>query len=224
MTKAKDLFKGVPVLLYKSDDEGYALGVVLVDSNGNFYDANTISNIGYVSGTSEGIDAYTQSLIIVQQAHHEIHEGDHYHVSGFDVLADTQSTVFTMITPDTTKWVHLVFDVESTGETYFGIFEGGTITATGTVVTPVNNNRNSSNTSAVRLYKNSTIGSSGTSLGQHLFGVASNPATSMGGGIGREDELILKQNTLYHFIFVSNSNGNNVDYLGLWYEHTPKNG
>jgi len=44
--------------------------------------------------------------------------------------------------------------------------------------------------------------------------------TTVGGGNGREDELILKQNTTYVRTFVSGSAANIIQFKASWYEHT----
>jgi len=43
---------------------------------------------------------------------------------------------------------------------------------------------------------------------------------NIGGGSGREDELILKRNTVYCRGFVSGADNNIIQFKASWYEHT----
>jgi len=116
----------------------------------------------------------------------------------------------------------MLFDAQSTGETLYGVYEGVTISSTGTVITPINNNRHSSNVSSLLVGRNGTLSASGTNIYPSLFGVTGNPVRSLGGALRADSEIILKKNTAYAFIFRSTDASNNLDYRGYWYEHTPK--
>jgi len=169
------------------------------------------------------IDASTNSLQIVDYAHHEIHGGSHYYVKSYDELGSTDTVEFVITIPNTTTWAHLLFSLESTGETQIDIYEGASGVSGGTTVTPINNNRNSVSTSVLTIVKDPTsITSDGTLISASLVGIASTPSKTLGGEVGREDEIILKQNETYLIRVTSNSNDNNVDYKANWYEHADK--
>ena len=166
------------------------------------------------------LDTSTSAMTTIEYEHHEIHGGSHYFVAGFEVINDGGTAIFAMTTPDTKKWVHLRFDVSTTSRLEFSIGEDATING-GTAVTPNNNDRNSSNTSGVVLVKNPGISHGGTvifSSTSGLEGVSKTPA--IGSGISANQEIILKQNSIYVFTLTSRDDTNNVSYVSEWYEHT----
>ena len=84
----------------------------------------------------------------------------------------------------------------------------------GTAVTPLNNNRNSLNTSVATIIKDPTSVTTGTKISGYLAGSNRNSGVN-----SREKEIILKQNTVYLFKFTSTSNSNTITFCGEWYEH-----
>ena len=162
-------------------------------------------------------DASTHALITTEYEHHEIHSGSHYFVAGFSTVSSGDSAYFSVTTPNTNKWAHMVFDVSGSGILSTYVYEGSTVTG-GAAVVPWNNNRNSSNTSVLTLNGSPSITSAGTCIDSSKVG--SGPKT--GGSIQRNKELILKQNTTYLYIFISGAASNIVSYNGSWYEHTNK--
>ena len=176
----------------------------------------------YVSGMS-GIDASTEAIYTIDYEHHEIHSGSHYLLSGFSTVASGVTNKFTFKTPQT-KEVHLVFEVSGTSQTEFYLHEGVTATG-GTAVVPINNNRNSSNTSLSLVTNAPSISAYGTKLYSSSHGLAGEtPAKAdTSGVVVRSNEFILKTNTLYGISLVSRDNGNIITFSGEWYEHTRKN-
>ena len=163
-------------------------------------------------------DAMTNAITTIAYEHHEIHAGSHYYVQGFSTVASGDSIYFSVTTPNTTKWLHMVFDLTSSGAMSVYTYEGATVTG-GTAVTPLNNNRNSSDTSLAILKANPDITSAGTVLDSAYVG-----AGQKGSGFDeRNRELILKQNSTYLFIMKSGAATNYINYTGEWYEHTNKN-
>ena len=171
------------------------------------------------------IDGVTNGLIVIDYPHHEIHSGDHYFIEGYATLGDGDSLRVKLVTPNTTKWAHFKWVIGSTGvltTTFHEDASGGM--ANGSPVTPLNNNRNSANTSGMTITSGvDEATSEGTLLGNTKFGVASNPSKAIGGDSSREDELILKQNAIYLRTFISGSAGNVVSFKAFFYEHTSRN-
>jgi hypothetical protein len=165
------------------------------------------------------IDKTTNAIININHTHHNIHEGAHYYVKSYDALDTSDVVNFCILTPNTTKWAHLLFSIQSTGETLVEIYEGTSFSADGSLITAVNNNRNSSNTSGLIIRKDPVTIVTGTKISESLFGLSTSPVRNIGGDVRRDDELILKQNTTYIIKITSNSDGNNVDYRANWYEH-----
>ena len=169
------------------------------------------------------VDKSTGAQISIDYAHHEVHGGSHYYVEGFTTLATGASLLVKLVTPNTTKWSHFNWHIESNGflETYLYEDASGGM-AGGATITPLNNNRNSSNTSGMMIVSGvATPTTYVTTISQKSWGGTGFKTTS-GGGSGREDELVLKQDATYCRTFVSGSDDNIVSFKAFWYEHTNK--
>lgn len=184
----------------------------------------------YGSGNREfdeiRIDASTNSIQIIDYAHHEIHSGSAYFIDSSTDLAINGVLDLQFTTPDTAKWTHLVFNLDTESETEWYIYEGATISTAGTTVTPINNNRNSSNTSGntVAIITNTSVSNANTDTDvsgamQLAHGVVGSGRTP--GRDQRNHEIILKQNTVYCFRAVATAAGY-VDFQMQWYEHTDR--
>ena len=119
------------------------------------------------------LDNSTHAAEVIEYEHHEIHSGSHYFVKGYTTLANAAVLDFCVETPDTTKWAHLLFKIQATGELEALVYEGTDADADGSLVTPINNNRNSSNTSALTIRTGCTINAVGTLISSSKFGDAS---------------------------------------------------
>lgn len=182
-----------------------------------------LNGIDYITGNS-GIDASTESIQTIDYEHHEIHSGSHYYIQGYLELDDTDTFYIKIVTPNTTKWAHFVFDIKSTGicTTYLDEAATGGMTG-GAAKTPINNNRNSANASAMVITGGVTTATSYTlRLEDDKWG-ANGFKETIGGGSGRSDELLLKQNTTYLRSFISGADNNIIQFKASWYEHTDKN-
>lgn len=166
------------------------------------------------------IDPSTEAMPIVDYAHHEIHEGDHYFIKGWMDLTNAQVFDFLATTPDTLKWAHMVVAFSSEAESHITIYEGTTTSADGTAVTAVNRNRNSSNTPGVVVTHTPTVTGVGTQIASYKMG----SMQKAGGEVRGNNELVLKQNTKYLIRITNDTALNNwFDYLADWYEHTDDN-
>jgi hypothetical protein len=166
------------------------------------------------------IDSSTHSLQTIMYNHHEIHNGSHYFIANYDDNFDNDAPIeFVVTTPDTTQQIHMTFSISAYKQLNLDVYENTAGVTGGTNVNPLNNNRNSSNTS------NLTVVSMPTAIttdGDFLFGEA--VATDKTGGFfDRNNEIILKRNTSYLFRFTTIDNDNIISYKAEWYEHTPKN-
>lgn len=174
--------------------------------------------------TIENKDASTEAVEVIDYSHHEIHSGSHYLISGFETEDTAGTIIFGVTTPDTAKWSHMLFRMISTSQAEFQVHEGATI-AGGSSATPINNNRNSSNTSVLTVVKDPTISVAGDLIYSQSYGAAGTGffGTDQGGFAKRDNEIILKQDTTYTFTITSRDDDNIISYLGEWYEHTDKN-
>lgn len=165
------------------------------------------------------IDASTNSLQVVDYAHHEVHGGNHYYIEGYTTLGVSGTLYVKLVTPDTTKWPHFQWEIGSSGILTTTLVEDPTGGMTGgSGVTIFNNNRNSDNTSGLTITSGVTAPTGGTIISQSYFG-----SKAAGGTHDRDDEIILKQNATYCRTFLSGTASNIINFKASWYEHTDKN-
>jgi len=163
-------------------------------------------------------DEASDSVVVISHAHHEIHGGDHYYVEGYAELGSGVSLFVKLVTPNTTKWAHFVWDIASSLELVTKLTEAPTGgMADGGPATIFNSDRNSANTSGMVITKGVTACTGGTVISEASWG-----SRASGGGSTRDEELILKQNTTYCREFTSGTNSNIVSFKASWYEHTNK--
>ncbi len=170
-----------------------------------------------------GVDSCTRTLQTIDYSHHEIHGGDHYYVQGYLELGDGDVHRVKFVTPDTAKWLHFIFEIKSTGICASTLDEGASGGMTGgSSVVPINNNRNSTKTSGITLTSGVTAATSYVKRVENDKWGAEGFKQTIGGGGGRDDELILKQNTTYLRTFTSGAADNIIQFKASWYEHTNK--
>jgi hypothetical protein len=167
------------------------------------------------------LDIATHTLQTIDYAHHEIHAGSHFMYTD-SVELDTSGTQdYLIITPDTTKWAHMMFDMDASAIAMFQLYEDSTHTSTDTQ-TAGNNNRNSTDSATTLIYKGSTTDTSdGTLIHAYKGGSATNQSRSA--SLARNDsEIILKQDTTYTLRFTSYADNNLFNLRLEWYEHTDR--
>lgn len=174
------------------------------------------------------LDRSTNTIQTIDYAHHEIHAGTHFFLADYSTIGSgIGSSIFLGVTtPNTSKWAHLLGWINGMLITEITFYEGATISG-GTAVTALNSNRNSSIASDLLLYSQPVISgaspTSGTTIYRSKFGLSTGggaTTVSMGGGVSRDDEIILRSGTSYLFQITSATPGNTIDYEFVWYEHT----
>lgn len=169
------------------------------------------------------LDSVTNALNIIDYSHHEIHSGSHFYLQGYIELNDTDTFYIKMVTPDTGKWAHFLYDVRSTGICSTTLDEGASGGMTGgAAVTPINNNRNSSNTSGLTFTSGVTVATGYVLRIESDKWGAAGFKENIGDGGGRDDEIMLKQNTTYLRTFLSGADDNIIQFKASWYEHENK--
>ncbi len=174
--------------------------------------------------TIGAIDGSTASLQTVDYPHHEIHGGSRYvltqrtAVDAFDIAAPLS---FYVITPNTTKWAHLVIYGDANAPAYWELFEDDGNASNfdvsgGSAATPTNRNRNSANTSGLTITTAPTITKAEAAV------LISTEAIAKSSSAGTRHEWILAQNTEY-LVRATSYVDNNEGSISLdWYEHTDK--
>jgi len=173
-------------------------------------------------------DGATQDMQMIEHEHAEIHSGDHYEITSVKDLAINNVLDIRITTPNTTKWIHLVFDIEVESETNLFLHESAIISLAGTAVPSYNNNRNSVNSAALVFDSITNTTLANANLDTDITGATELKSGTIGSGkksLGsseRRKELILKQNTIYNLRLVATAAGY-INYDFEWYEHTDKN-
>lgn len=175
------------------------------------------------------LDNSTHATTVIEYEHRETHEGNHYYYSSFLTIGSGigSSLVFALTTPNTEKWVHFVYNLASTLQTESRLYEGA-IFSGGTVVTPFNNNRNSTNASASILTYKPAISGAGTTSGTLISASSWGTATAtpsmrgVGGASSRNREIVMKSGTTYLAVITSVAADNLISYDAEWYEHSDK--
>ncbi len=107
----------------------------------------------------------------------------------------------------------MMFEVDSTGESWCALYETPTTSANGTQMTAYNRNRNSSNTPVTTIWSAPTVTNVGTLLSACIIG----SGEKAGGNERSASEWDLKTNTVYLFQITA-KNANNVCVRFQWYE------
>ena len=168
------------------------------------------------------LDAWTNAITVMEYAHHEVHGDDAFFVNKAVSLGNGDVLTTGIVTPDTTKWAHLIVHAKGTANATFSIKEGGTLSG-GVAYTLQNQNRNAQADAVSGM--TATTGSTGANLitmagGTVIYseGIASGSPIDWSRIDG--EEMILKQNTEYLFSVTNGVNANIASLTLRWYEHT----
>lgn len=172
------------------------------------------------------LDKSTNSIQTIDYAHHEIHAGSHFFVSGVQDLAINEVLDFTWVMPDTTKWTHWLWTLDTESETAWYVYEDAVITnALANAVIPLNSNRNSATASGTTMKYEVQANLAGANADTDVTGATllksgiSGSGKGTGGTESREGELILKQDTIYCLRAVATAAGY-IAFDMQFYEHT----
>jgi len=170
------------------------------------------------------LDKYTRATTTIDYAHHEIHDGSHFFISGVATLSINNTFDMQFVTPNTTKWIHFLFKLDCESQTSWFIYEAAAILTSGAAISIYNNDRNSATLTSVAAFgtinaslavaDTRTSTASAFLLESGIIGAGKN-----GGTESRENEIILKQNTTYLFRAIAVAAGYIVYSIG-YYEHT----
>ena len=167
--------------------------------------------------------------------HHEVHDGDTYHVwVADDTMADNDTINIAFKTPvSTVKQIHMVVDVATKVGCQVKVLEAATWTAqTGTIFVPINLNRLSTNTSLI-LGNETTTAFTANEVAYGVTTILTTNATTVdnidiygaqpgrGGTQRGMTEMILKSDTKY-IVEMTAEGASNMGLIKLrWYEYLP---
>lgn len=164
------------------------------------------------------LDAVTLALSVIDYEHHEIHNGDHFFVRSFQDVADAATNVdWLLVVPDSAKLPHVKWEMAGEAEFELRLYEGAAVSAAGSALTALNNNRNSAEEAGLAIYSGPTI----TALGTLIYSGVLGSTNKEGGDHGFPFELVLKRNTRYVLRLTHIPAGTHwLNTLVSWYEHT----
>lgn len=161
----------------------------------------------------------------VDIAHHRIHEGNHFIVHKIVLGIPVATPKYFLIIPPPvvpgamTVEIHIIFEVDSNvGGTLF-FFENPTITANGTALPPINNNRRSTTTSLSQVFEDPTVTADGTPLFQEIGGNATT-GIDLGEFERNDEEFILNPTAIYILKFTPLAIADITMELN-WYDNRP---
>ena len=165
-------------------------------------------------------DTITNSIGTIDTEHREIHKGNHFFYANTYEIAGSTTTNFILQTG--AKEIHFTFALSSTvaGISY-DTYEEVTANEDGTLVTPLNNYRESASATTVTIRLNptgiSTVGA--TLLRAIRSGNAGATAFQTSGNVDRGNEVIFKANTKYLLAITNLSASTNyINFDANWYE------
>ncbi len=172
------------------------------------------------SGRVQQFDNKFPIPVVIDSAHYEIHEGDHFFIRDVFNIPQTSSIGFNLdVGSSGDKYAHMTIAVQNELETHYELIEGVTYSTTGTTCSAVNRERNRTNTPDIfNCYQSYSSYSVGTTIARTTLG----SGRTFGGQARDSEEMILKRNTKYRFVIINNAAGatNNVNLTLDWYEHT----
>ena len=164
----------------------------------------------------EPIDSSTNSLVVIDEAHHELHDGNHFTVQDIQSVGAASTFYYQITAPNTTKRIHFEFFIQSSGNGLtINIFEAPT-TSAGTSLTAYNRNRNSATSATATVVHTPTVTSTGTTTIHQDYIPA---GVNRSGETRSENEFVLKQNTKYLIRYVTDAGAGATVVTHLeWYE------
>jgi len=162
------------------------------------------------------LDDIENAVVMMDLAHHMVHEGDSFTLSDFDADVDVAGPKYWLIRVPANVEFHIKISIECDTGSLLEFFENPTITGDGTELTFYNNNRNSSNTTTMFASKDPTNSAEGTRLQSSRVGAGREKKL---GGVGRTQfEWILKSGEEYLIKITVDSNDAEVTMTADGYE------
>ena len=163
------------------------------------------------------IDDDTRVIVTIEYEHYQIHAGNTFTVLEVIDLGNGAVHDNLIVTPNTTRWAHLVWEIEHELETQILFYRGTTYSDNGTEISSFNRDGNSTVNATTLVYHNPTV----TDVGILIATIQQGDGKKAGGADREANEFILKQNTAYLIRITNLTVNNNLVSIKLnWYEHT----
>lgn len=175
-------------------------------------DAESYAPLGPFCLTPEGIKKALidplGGMIVIDRNHHEVHEGEFFEFGQTFLLVADDGFAYLRFKTSAAKTLHFGSSITAEGKALVKIYEGTTYTDDGTVITPINNNRCSSDAAETSVWHTPTVDVLGSELtpenGVLLIGGLG--PQSVGGSVKGDEEIIAADGTDY-LIAVQNVSG-----------------
>lgn len=161
-------------------------------------------------------DPMSGKLVTIEYEHFQIHEGFMFTVLEVTDLTNGAVRDLLVVSPNTTTWAHLVWEIEHELETSIQFYYDTTYSAIGTEVGSYNRNGNSPNVATTLVYHTPTI----TDVGTLIATIQQGDGKKAGGADRLSNEFVLKQNTVYLVRITNLTASNNLISVKFnWYEN-----
>jgi len=167
------------------------------------------------------VDSDINGLVIINGEHHKIHEGNSYVSSNTIDLGNSASHNIIIHTPNEETEHHLLFDLDTEAECSYIIYEDITVSASlsGTQISSINRNRNSTKTSNVINYQGALTGNINRSGATTILDRHLGSSRNIGGTERALNEFEFKPNKKYNIRVLNEVTTNNfIGYVINWYE------
>lgn len=145
-------------------------------------------------------------------SHHKVHKGELFEAFEYDGDVDIAvPKEYLLQTPAGSDYAHLSFNVEASAELKIELFEDAVITASGSEMSMINNDRNSANTSDVLAFGSASFSASGSILTSRLLNATKGQLKV--GGDDRNEEFILKASSNYFIRLTATSDDTRVNTI-----------
>ena len=187
-----------------------------IGTDGAYADAGHAANpivVQLGDGTTEAEIDPLGYLTTIDIEHHKVHEGKHFFLKTWQDVGQGNTVYFMFRTPNTSTRIHARAHIAGEVEFTIGLYENPTLTADGTPVTMLNNDRNSANTPSLLAFSGPTVTDDGTPL--RLTKIGSNRDDTVSPGANYE--IIAKQNEEYLFKITNDANTTGWIDVDFWY-------
>ena len=169
------------------------------------------------------LDESTRSIIVIDQSHHNLITGNYFRSGMNFTLSDSQVATFGLTSPACTKQIHITWSIDASSDGTFTLIEDVTSFAGGATVTPLNQNRISTETSLATCIS----GMSGADLITPTGGTTILNAVLYAGkklSVNRNagEGFIFKTGTNYLFRYTNGTSANVIQLACEWHCHGPK--